>query len=165
MRRAAALVSSAAGRGAELGSRGLIFEPTLPLEALVRGVHHLSIGSAGSTTLVLQTVLAPMLFGAGGSLAVTGGTHNKAAPPFPFLEQVFLPRLCEMGATVSATLPRAGFYPAGGGELAVEVEGRAALRPLQLMERPEGARARGVVLSANLPPGVAHREQRRSRLS
>ena len=158
--KAAAIVSSAVIRGADLGSKELIFEPTLPLEALVRGVHHLSIGSAGSTTLVLQTVLAPMLFGAGGSLRVTGGTHNKAAPPFPFLEQVFLPRLCEMGANVTATLTRAGFYPAGGGDLAVAIDGRATLRPLELMERPAGAVARGVVLSANLPPGVAYREQK-----
>ncbi len=71
--RAAAEIGGAAVEGAELGSRELRFVP-----ARVRsGRYRFDIGTAGSTTLVLQTVL-PALITVGGqsSLELIGGTHN-----------------------------------------------------------------------------------------
>src|SRR5579859_6340389 len=87
---AAAEVGGAAGRGAELGSTDLTFMP-----GNVRpGEYRFSVGTAGSGTLVLQTVLPALMLASGSSrIAIEGGTHNTAAPPFDFLERTFLPLL------------------------------------------------------------------------
>lgn len=123
------------------------------------GEHRFAVGTAGSTSLVLQTVLPPlMLAGAPSSLVLEGGTHNIFAPPFDFIDRVFLPLLNRMGPRVSARLVRPGFYPAGGGRIEVEVEPCAKLSRLDLLERGElrsvGARA----LVAALPGEIAVRE-------
>src|SRR5918998_1167092 len=69
------------------------------------GEHRFAVGTAGSTSLVLQTILPPlMLAGAPSSLVLEGGTHNIYAPPFDFIERAFLPILKRMGARVSAKL-------------------------------------------------------------
>ena len=93
--KAAAEISGATVTGAEIGSRELSFRPG-PLQA---GSYAFAIGSAGSCNLVLQTVLPPLLTAAGPStVRITGGTHNKASPPFEFLQRVFLPLLARIGA-------------------------------------------------------------------
>ena len=71
----------------------------------------------------------------GSVLELIGGTHNPLAPPWPFLEEVFLPILVSMGAKVKGRMERAGFLPAGGGRVHLEIEGVSALRPLELLER------------------------------
>ena len=78
----------------------------------------IDIGSAGSTTLVVQTVLVAVIH-AGVSLRATivGGTHNPMAPPFEYLDRIYLPQLRAMGAEVSITLTRHGFVPEGNGEV------------------------------------------------
>ena len=82
------------------------------------GEYHFAVGTAGSTGLVLQTVLIPLvLTGAPSRLVLEGGTHNMLAPPFEFIERSFLPILNRMGPTVSAKLVRHGFYPRGGGRI------------------------------------------------
>src|SRR5690242_1176490 len=92
--RAAADVGRAEVRGAAVGSSVLTFKPG----EVVPGHYTFSVGTAGSATLVLQTVL-PALVGASESSALTleGGTHNAWAPPFDFLEKAFLPLLARMG--------------------------------------------------------------------
>jgi RNA 3'-terminal phosphate cyclase (ATP) len=109
----------------------------------------------------LQTVL-PALVTAGrpSRIHLSGGTHNPFAPPFDFLSQVFLPLLNRMGPTVRAELLRWGFYPAGGGAVAVEIIPAPALAPIDLTARGEllGGRARAIV--AGLPRHIAERECR-----
>ncbi|HYD37960.1 MAG TPA: RNA 3'-terminal phosphate cyclase, partial [Allosphingosinicella sp.] len=62
------------------------------------GEHRFAVGTAGSTSLVLQTILPPLMLADGpSSLVLEGGTHNIHAPPFDFLERVFLPILNRMG--------------------------------------------------------------------
>jgi RNA 3'-terminal phosphate cyclase (ATP) len=123
------------------------------------GEHHFAVGTAGSTSLVLQTVLPPlMLADAPSRLVLEGGTHNIHAPPFDFLDRVFLPLLNRMGPRVSARLVRPGFYPAGGGRIEVEIEPCAKLTRLDLIDRgaPLGVEARALV--AALPGEIAIRE-------
>lgn len=151
--------------GAELHSSELTFRPG-PVRA---GDFHFAIGSAGSTTLVLQTVLLPLLVARGRStVTLEGGTHNPMAPSFEFLTRSFLPLLARMGATVDAHLVRHGFYPAGGSRIQVELHPMdQELKPLRLTRRGAslGLRARAVV--ANLPRSIGEREvsQVRRRLS
>ena len=100
------------------------------------GEHRLAVGTAGSATLVLQTVLPALLLAREPSrLTLEGGTHNPYAPPFDFLARTFLPMLRRMGASVEASLETYGFYPAGGGRFTVDIEPCATLGRLSLLER------------------------------
>ena len=113
---AATEVGQAKVTGASLRSTELTFEPG----ELSPGEYHFAVGTAGSATLVLQTVLPALLCASAPStLRLEGGTHNPWAPPFDFLSRAFLPLVNRMGPTVDATLVRPGFYPAGGGEFHV----------------------------------------------
>jgi hypothetical protein len=111
---AAAAVCGAEVEGAAPGSQRLRFKP-----GPVRGGDYFhAIGSAGSCTLVLQTVLPALWFADGPStLRISGGTHNPAAPPADFLIRTWQPLLLRMGVTLDIQLQRHGFYPAGGGEM------------------------------------------------
>ncbi|HWB78034.1 MAG TPA: RNA 3'-terminal phosphate cyclase, partial [Nannocystaceae bacterium] len=152
---AAAAIGGARVRGAALGSSELFFEP----QRVVHGEHHFAVGTAGSATLVLQTVLWPLLVADGEStVVVEGGTHNPLAPPFEFLDRVLVPVLRRMGADVELTLDRAGFYPAGGGIVRLRVRGGASLQPLVLDERGALRRRRAQAIVANLPAKIAKRE-------
>lgn len=152
--RAAASVSSASVDGAEIGSTLLEFRPA----AIRAGHFDFKIGSAGSTMLVLQTVLPALLRADGASrVMIEGGTHNQMAPSSDFVADAFLPQLARMGANVAMTVQRHGFFPAGGGCVEVHVE-PAALRPLQLFERGESRGIDATVLLRNLPQHVAQRE-------
>lgn len=153
--RAAAEVGGGSLEGDAIGSGELTFRP-----GRVRGgSYRFAVGTAGSATLVFQTVLPALLRADERSeLLLEGGTHNQWAPPFDFLQRAFLPVLRRMGATVSATLERPGFYPAGGGLFRVSVEPSGPLQPLELLERgtPRLRLARALV--ALLKPSIADRE-------
>jgi RNA 3'-terminal phosphate cyclase (ATP) len=117
--RAAAQIGAAEIEGDEVGSRSITFRPT----KLQAGDHTFSIGTAGSATLVLQTVLPALLIADGPSrITLEGGTHNHRAPSYEFLANAYLPLVNQMGARVSAELQRRGFYPAGGGRFIVIVD-------------------------------------------
>lgn len=152
--RAAARVGNARVRGDTQGSLELLFEP----QAVRAGRYEFDIGTAGSTTLVLQTVLPALLVAPGPSeVAIAGGTHNPLAPPYEFLSQAFLPLLSRMGPRVQARLARPGFYPVGGGLLEVSVS-PAPLRPLHLHERGAVRALRARALLSRLPRHIAERE-------
>lgn len=151
---AAASMSGARVSGAELGSSTLDFAPAV----IEGGEYRLAVGTAGSATLVLQTVLPALLVATRPSrLTLEGGTHNPYAPPFDFLSKTFLPLVRQMGASVDLALDAYGFYPAGGGRFSVSVEPCTGLTPLRLVERGDvTVRARGLV--ASLPGRIAKRE-------
>ncbi|MET0552514.1 MAG: RNA 3'-terminal phosphate cyclase [Vicinamibacteria bacterium] len=153
--RAAAAVCGASVRGDEPGSQSLSFEPG-PVTA---GEYRFAIGTAGSTTLVMQTVLPPLLTAAGPSrVTIEGGTHNPLAPPVDFFERSFLPFVRRMGPRVSIRLERCGFYPAGGGRIVVDVEPVDVLAPFELTERAPVVAKRARALVAGLPRRIAERE-------
>lgn len=153
--RAAARVGRARVEGDALGSGILVFSPG-DAEA---GDYSFDTGSAGSATLVLQTVLPALLRLSGPStLHLRGGTHNPMAPPSDFLQASFLPLLAQMGARVEATLERPGFYPAGGGSLRVTVHPVPSLLPLHLEERGARLSTLARVWISRLPEHVARRE-------
>jgi RNA 3'-terminal phosphate cyclase (ATP) len=123
------------------------------------GSYRFAVGTAGSTGLVLQTVLLPLLAAdAASSLVLEGGTHNPHAPPFDFLAGAFVPLLRRIGAGVECRLERAGFYPAGGGRIAVEIAPAGPLRPLVLPARGATRRRRARALVARLTRQIGDRE-------
>jgi len=153
---AATTVSGAAVHGAELGSTTLVFEPG-PVKA---GDYEFSVGTAGSCTLVLQTLWPALMLAASPSrLKLAGGTHNPMAPPFHFLERCYAPLLRRLGAASELQLRRLGFYPAGGGEIDVTVHPAAGtLWPFDLVDRGRLVEAYAECLAPALPTAVARRE-------
>lgn len=152
---AAAQICDAEVLGASLGSGRLDFKPG----AVKPGEYAFSVGSAGSATLVLQTVLPVLLTASGPStLTLEGGTHNPFAPPFDFLARAFLPLIRRMGPHVEVNLVRHGFYPAGGGRFTVHVQPTEKLARLELPARGEIRKRCARALVANLPVSIGERE-------
>jgi RNA 3'-terminal phosphate cyclase (ATP) len=162
---AAQQLSNAEVYGAEVGSKFLDFRP--------RGIEtralDIDIGSAGSTTLVVQTILVAAIVAKQPLRAVVhGGTHNPMAPPFEFLSRVFLPHLVAMGARVTLELDRHGFASGGGrashdeltqyrGQLTLVVE-PGQLRPIEVVEAAPIRERHATAILARLPTHVAERE-------
>jgi RNA 3'-terminal phosphate cyclase (ATP) len=152
---AAAEVGRARVEGALLGAREFSFEPG----EVAPGDYTFSIGTAGSTTLVLQAVLPPLMIAAGPSLlTLEGGTHNVHAPPFDFIQRTFLPLVNRTGLRVTAELERYGFYPPGGGRLQVFIEPTNERHKLELNKRGQIQRRLARALVVKLPPAIAERE-------
>ncbi len=156
---ATAAICAAEVEGAAPGSQTLIFRPG----RLRGGDYRFAIGTAGSCTLVLQTVLPALWFAPESSrVAVSGGTHNPLAPPADFLIRAWLPLMRRMGVRTELALLRHGFHPAGGGELEARIEPVARLAPLELSERGARVALRAEAIVAGVPAGVAQRELERA---
>ncbi len=153
--RAAAQLGGAEVEGDQPGSQCVRFVPG----RIQPGGYRFSTEGAGSTTLVLQTLLPPLLTAEGHSaLILEGGTHNPFAPPFDFMAKTFLPAIRRMGPAVHASLERYGFYPAGGGRVRVRIEPSSVLSPLSLVERGCVLRVGATAVVAKLPKHIAERE-------
>jgi RNA 3'-terminal phosphate cyclase (ATP) len=151
---AAAEIGMAAIKGNSIGSQAFTFEP----EMIKPGNYHFAIGSAGSCTLVFQTILPALLIANGPSkIILEGGTHNPFAPPFDFLEKTFLPVINQMGPQVDSVLEKPGFYPAGGGRFKVSIN-PAGLNKFDLLERGNIIKKTARAFVANLPVNIANRE-------
>lgn len=150
---AACVISGAECSGLTVGSSALEFRPG----KVTPGEYHFAVGTAGSTGLVLQTVLMPLaLAGAPSRLVLEGGTHNMLAPPFDFIERVFLPVINRMGPRASARIVRHGFYPRGGGRVEVEIE-PAPLKPVDCIDRGSVMDVAARVLFSGLAFEIAER--------
>lgn len=162
---AAAMVCEARVTGDRLKSTTLVFEPQV---APVAGFYEFDVaqaregGSAGAATLVLQTVLLPLMFAPGTSeVTVKGGTHVPWSPPFHYISEVYLPSLARLNLTATAELVAWGWYPAGGGEIKLQVVGAAspvARQPLPVWhERGSLKQVGGVAVASSLPAHIAQR--------
>ena len=153
--RAAATICGGRVEGAEVDSRELTFHPGKAR----RGDYAFDIGSAGSTTLVLQTVLPPLLLTPGPStLVLEGGTHNPGGPPAEFLERAFLPVVNRMGPRVQLAVERPGFAPRGGGRMIVTIDPAPTLQPIEILSRGNVVWRRAVAVVAGLSRDIAERE-------
>ena len=152
---AARTVGCAEVRGATLSSQVLEFRPG----PVTPGNYRFAVGTAGSATLVLQTVLPSLLTASGPStLALEGGTHNPLAPSFDFLAKCFMPLIHRMGPTVGLELKRPGFFPAGGGQFHARVQPATKLSSIDLLERGSIRSRRARIWTSKLPEHVAERE-------
>jgi RNA 3'-terminal phosphate cyclase (ATP) len=151
---AAAEIGLATIEGNRIGSQAFTFDP----ETIKPGNFQFAIGSAGSCTLVFQTILPALIIAGGPSeIILEGGTHNPFAPPFEFLEKAFLPVINRIGPRVDAVLEKPGFYPAGGGRFKVSIN-PAGLNGFDLLERGNIIHKTARASVANLPVNIANRE-------
>jgi len=154
---AAQEISGASTQGADPGSQTLVFEPG-PLRP---GDYAFHIATAGSTTLVFQTLAPLLLLGKRAfTLEFTGGTHNSAAPCLDFLTQTYLPCLESMGVAWDLVVDRRGYYPAGGGHWKITLTPPTAFTSLEMLRRMPAGRPSARILWARMAPGLAEREKR-----
>jgi len=158
---AASKISDATVEGASLGSGHLLFSP----RAVKPAHYHFSIGTAGATSLVLQTIFLPLALASSASkVTISGGTHTNWSPCFHYLSEIWLKFLQKIGVKAKLSLAKCGFYPQGGGEISAEILPTSAqnLRGFQLMERGELKSIRGISAVANLPESIALRQRDRA---
>jgi len=152
---AAMAIGDAEVTGAQIGSTTITFAP----RGVRPGSYRFAVGTAGSATLVLQTVLPALMTASGPSeLVLEGGTHNPFAPPFDFLAKAFLPLIERMGPRLEVELERPGFYPAGGGRFRIRITPTPTLSPITVIERGEIRGRRAIALLANLDAQIGQRE-------
>ena len=157
--KAACRISSAKSHGAVLNSKVLDFQPG----TLQAGDFNFNVGSAGSATLVAQTIL-PALFLAEkpSTITITGGTHNPLAPPFDFIHETFLPAIAAAGFHADCKLLKHGFYPAGGGKITLHIQPakKHPLQPINLCKPSEQPKINARIYTAKLPAHIAQRQKK-----
>lgn len=152
---AATEICGATVKGNELGSVAIEFTPG-PIKA---GNYEFKIGTAGSTTLLAQTILPALMQAEGNStIRMEGGTHNGMAPSVDFIEQSFLPQLRKAGLEIESKLTVHGFYPNGGGRWQLGIKPNKKLAQLVLSERGATQEQSAVVTSSNIEASIAERE-------
>jgi RNA 3'-terminal phosphate cyclase (ATP) len=152
--RAAAAICDATTVGDNVGSSHLLFEPKRRPEA---GEYVFDVGTAGAATLVLQTVLVPLLLASGESqIEVTGGTYQPMSPAVDYLEHVYMRALARFGAQADVGYGPAGYYPRGGGRVRAVVAG-GPLRGIDLVERGARTSLDAYVVTSRLREDVAER--------
>lgn len=159
--RAAGLISGAEISGAVLRSTEIAFRPQSAARPgdYVFDVSELSgQGSAGAVTLLLQTILLPLALARDDThLILRGGTHVAWSPPAEYVAGVLFPTLAQIGIQAALSLNRWGWYPRGGGELEVMIQGGASLRGLDLTSRGSLLNVSGIAAASNLPAHVPQR--------
>ena len=158
----AVLLSQKVGRarvdGAKLGSQTLTFYP----HELQSGKFQSEIGTAGSTSLVLQTVYLPLSFSESPSrIRITGGTHVPFAPTFDWLNLHWKIFLENIGLNVELEFFGAGFYPQGGGEILAQINPVSKVNGLEISKRGTLNQIRGISAVANLDRKIAVRQRER----
>jgi len=155
--KALARIAGAEARGTEPGSLEIFFRPG-PVTA---GEYLFEIGTAGSVTLLFQSLLPPLLFAKAPSrLVLTGGTHVPFSPSFDYLRDVFSPLLARIGVRVSCKIEQYGFYPRGGGKITARVAPAEEIRGVDLREKGAVLSVTGRSCVANLPLSIAERQRK-----
>jgi len=153
--KAVTVLSDAETRGLKIGSTDLYFTP----RKKVSGSFKFDVGTAGSISLVLQALMPASAFSSGRTdFEITGGTDVKWSPTIDYVRFVVLPNLSKLGYLAELKLIQRGHYPKGGGRVSMTIQPCKGLMPLQLTERLEIKRVRGISHCVRLPIHVAERQ-------
>lgn len=128
------------------------------------GAYHFNIGTAGSVSLVLQTIFYPLsLANKPSSVTIVGGTHVTHSPCVDYLKQQWLFFLKKIGFNAEIQTLKAGFYPRGSGEVLVKVNPPGPQYPLGIKDRGKLIQVKGLSTVSNLDMNIAHRQQLQAR--
>ena len=153
---AAVKISSAKVDGASIGSSSLYFQPG----EIKPGRYAFEIKTAGSASLVLQTIFLPLSkCNAASNVTISGGTHVPWSPSFHYLDLHWLPFMRRAGFEASLDLNEAGFYPQGGGQIQATIRPVRQIHPLTITERGRLRQIRGISAVSNLDRKIAKRQR------
>jgi RNA 3'-terminal phosphate cyclase (ATP) len=149
----AARMTGARVEGLAPGSTAITFLPG----PICGGEYLLDLGTAGSISLVLQSVTPIASFAPSGvTLHITGGTDVRWSPTIDYFHHVTLPALRLFGFKGDLQLESRGYYPLGGGRVTATIE------PVPLhgirADVPRPPAVRGISACSQLPPHVAKRQ-------
>lgn len=154
--RAAQLLSNAEVIGDFKGSTELIFSP----KGVKGGDFFFDIGTAGSTSLVLQTIIPSLIFlNRKTTVVLKGGTHVPFSPCYHYISEVFVPMLKKLGVRIELNIESYGFYPKGGGRIRAEIFPAKEIKPLRIIERGNITSLKGCSGVGNLHPSIAERQR------
>ena len=171
--RAAKRICNAEAEGVKRNAQTVVYRPRTAPQA---GTYTFDVaqvtkgGSAGSVSLILQTVLLPLALAEGSSqVTLVGGTHVAWSPPYDYLKRVYLPALVRLGIEAKISIKKWGWYPIGGGRIQAVIQGREPGHAIQipdgtitnqtLRDRGTLLRVRGLSASSNLPKHIRMRQQ------
>ena len=148
---AAKELTNAEVKGLRLGSTEIMFTPGDVKARKLR----IDVGTAGSVTLILQSILLPSLI-KGCEFTITGGTDVKWAPTADYFKYVTLPALSRLGVKCEFEVVRRGYYPKGGGMVRVKTA-KSSLKGFEFTDE-SGKLVQGISHCSNLPDHVAKRQ-------
>jgi RNA 3'-phosphate cyclase len=127
---AAAKICDAELKNAKIGSSEIEFIP----KKIKSGNFFIDIGTAGSITLVLQT-LVPICIHAEDKieLEIIGGTDVKWSPTIEYFKHIFCYFLDKMGIDIFVEILKYGF-PKGGGKVKVTIKPCKNIKSINLIE-------------------------------
>jgi RNA 3'-terminal phosphate cyclase (ATP) len=156
--KAASEISNAHVEGGIIGSQEVFFDPG----EIKPGKYRFNISTAGSTSLVFQTIFIPLSVASKDSrITISGGTHVPWSPPFHYLDWQWLSWLKRIGYQGKLTLNRCGYYPTGGGEVSCLIKPGGSIKPIQITERGKLIQIRGISGATNLPRDIPNRQRMR----
>lgn len=155
---AASAISKAKVRGSYLNSESVTFLP----KEIRTGRYNFEIPTAGSTSLVLQTIYLPLSQAHSAStVMINGGTHVPWSPSFDYLSLHWLEMLKKCGYKAQFKLDLAGYYPQGKGRISATIRPSSQISPLKLIRRGSIKRIYGLSIVSNLDQSIAERQKRR----
>ncbi|HID26065.1 MAG TPA: RNA 3'-terminal phosphate cyclase [Thermoplasmata archaeon] len=147
-------ISNAEVDGVSVGSPQVSFHPGV----IKGGSYIFDVGTAGSITLVFQTLLLASLAASQPlQLHVRGGTDVKWSPSWDYFANVFLPLVSHIGVKAEVNLNRRGFYPAGGGEAFITIHPVKKFLPFQVEGFQTYRTVEGNIAISKLPSHVSGR--------
>lgn len=122
--------------GGSMGSKEISFSP----KNIKGGRYSIDVGTAGSISLVLQTMIPACLHADKETeLEVTGGTVGLWAPSIVYFQQIYCNFLevlgMKRGEDFDLKILRHGFYPKGGGKVVFRIRPFQKLKEIDLAER------------------------------
>ena len=116
------------------------------------GSYQWDIGTAGSTTLLVMTLLPAAIFAVKPMhLRISGGLFQDFAPSAYHMQHVLFPLLKKMGITARLSIVRPGYVPRGGGIIEVDIEPvTGKMKPIRLAERGDIVSIDGIALASHL---------------
>ncbi|MDY6865199.1 MAG: RNA 3'-terminal phosphate cyclase [Halobacteriota archaeon] len=146
------MMTDASVEGLKMGSKEIVFSP----KEIRGGRFNIDVGTAGSITLVLQSIIPVAIFsGAPVEVFITGGTDVLWSPSIDFFRYITVPALRSFGVKIEIDLIRRGYYPKGMGLV------KATIYPSKLKGRiieSRDGQIRGISHSSGLPSHVAKRQ-------
>lgn len=116
--------------GAELGSEKIKFNPGI----VKGGDYKIDVETSGALSLVLQSILPPLMFAdKPAKIELIGGTCGKWAPSAEYFKEIFLPQI-QKYANINFSMIQRGYYPAGGGNIKLTVNPKYKLSDFKNFE-------------------------------